>query len=387
MESLREMREGFGGAGRLCLFGVGVLLENCLRQFKLSLGREPDFLCDNDPGKWGRLFHGVPCISPSELERLKDGMAVIITVRRYEGIAKQLLALGMKDVFVSCYARGYDILDGFRRLDEGAQPPLEECVPLSVRGRWTFITGASRGLGRLIAREMARLGSNIIAHGRTLQHLEGVVGECSSFGVQALPVAAELSDFEELDAMIASLDGMAPQIDILFNNAGVSLPYPNGFWKVEPETFVRTYAVNTVAPIRICQTLIPKMMARGFGRVVNMSSSIEKRPLEMAYACSKSALSKFVHDLAPTLQGSGVMMSCADPGWLRTDMGGADAPCAPESAIPGVLLGVLADADVNGRWFSAQDYSGMTLEQAIRKAKFVCLSGGTQLKPSLEKAV
>jgi NAD(P)-dependent dehydrogenase (short-subunit alcohol dehydrogenase family) len=112
------------------------------------------------------------------------------------------------------------------------------------------------------------------------------------------------------------------------------------------------------------------MTRRGFGRVVNISSTIQRRPGEMAYACSKAALSKFVHDLAPSLQGTGVMMSLVCPGYVRSDMGGVNAPYAVESVIPGALLGALLDGDINGRWFIAQDYAGLDLPAAIQKSKF-----------------
>ena len=91
----------------------------------------------------------------------------------------------------------------------------------------------------------------------------------------------------------------------------------------------------------------------------------------MAYACSKAALDKFVHDLAPSLQNTGVMITLVDPGWLRTDMTGFDGPHAVESVIPGALLGALLEGDINGRWFGAQDYAGLSIEAAIHKAEFL----------------
>ena len=90
----------------------------------------------------------------------------------------------------------------------------------------------------------------------------------------------------------------------------------------------------------------------------------------MAYACSKAALNKFVHDLAPSLEGTGVMMSLVCPGYVRSDMGGPNAPHPVESVIPGVLLGAVLDKDINGRWIIAQDYAGLDLATAKEKAKF-----------------
>ena len=90
----------------------------------------------------------------------------------------------------------------------------------------------------------------------------------------------------------------------------------------------------------------------------------------MAYACSKAALNKFVHDLAPSLHGTGVMMSLVCPGYVRSDMGGPNAPHPVESVIPGALLGAFLDEDVNSRWFIAQDYTGLDLTTAMQRAKF-----------------
>jgi short-subunit dehydrogenase len=112
------------------------------------------------------------------------------------------------------------------------------------------------------------------------------------------------------------------------------------------------------------------MVRRGFGRVVNVSSTIQKRPAEMAYACSKAALSKFVHDMSPSLKGTGVVISLLCPGYVRSDMGGPDAPHPVESVIPGALLGALVDESGAGRWFMAQDYAGLDLETAVERAKY-----------------
>jgi 3-oxoacyl-[acyl-carrier protein] reductase len=148
------------------------------------------------------------------------------------------------------------------------------------------------------------------------------------------------------------------------------LPCGSDIWNISTEDFLTHYIVNTIAPIRICYRLIPQMVQGGFGRVVNISSTIQKRPAEMAYACSKAALSKFVYDLAPSLEGTGVMMSLVCPGYVRSDMGGSKAPYPVESVIPGALLGAIMDCDINGRWFIAQDYAGLSIAAALQRAKF-----------------
>lgn len=349
----------------LCFFGVGVLLQNCFEQFVQVFGRKPDFLCDNAPSKHGCVFCGVRCISPEELQIIAADTTVVITVKNYGSICQQLREAGVSDILISCYSRGYDIVHALKRPEE--QFMIQGGTGISVREKWTLVTGASRGLGRLIALKMADLGSNIIAHARTPAHAEKTVLECRERGVKAIPVIADLSCMDSLNSM---LDGLTQTPDIVFNNAAIS-PACGDFLSMPSENFADTYAVNVMAPVRICQRLIPEMKRRGAGRIICISSSIEKRPAEMAYACSKAALNKFVYDITPSLRGTGVMVSLADPGWVSTDMGGAAAPCRPESVIPGLLLGALIDGDTGACWFSAQDYAGLTIDEAIAKATFI----------------
>ena len=368
---LKEIKARIESTRLLCFFGLGVLLQDCYEQVVLAVGREPDFLCDNASQKWGGALFGKRCLSPSEIIERCDETVVVITVKNYERIYAQLRHMGFRDVFVACYDRCYNGIRDVKRLDSDRSTAGNGNSPNTVVGKWALITGASRGVGRQIAEAMARLGANIVAHSRSELHVRELVDACSSFGVGVVPVEAEMSNLKEVDSMLARLENEVPQVDIIFNNAAVSPEWPMGFWSAPSQDYLDVYAINTIAPIRICQRLIPSMLKRGGGRVINISTSIQKRPGEMAYACSKAALDKFAHDLAPTLHGTGVMLSSVDPGWLRTDMGGPGAPNAVESVIPGVLLGALIDADVNGRWFTAQDYAGLSIEEAIQKAMFV----------------
>lgn len=238
-----------------------------------------------------------------------------------------------------------------------------------VTNKWVLITGAARGVGRQITLGMAKLGANLILHSRNVEHTTALVAEAKSLGApQVLSIAAELSDLNAVDTMLAQLQAMAPQIDIIFNNAGLMTPYHADFWQVPNQDYQTSFNVNTIAPIRICYALIPAMIERGFGRVINTTSGIAKEPELMAYAASKAALDKFVRDMSPHLTDTGVTMNLLDPGWLRTDLGGPQAPNDVTSVVPGALVGALLNDGISGRWISAQDYSGLTLDAAILKA-------------------
>jgi 3-oxoacyl-[acyl-carrier protein] reductase len=354
----------------ICFFGLGVQFQDCYRQLVLSVGKEPDFVCDNAPEKWGHKFFGKRCLSPAELGEMGEHSAVVITIRKYEEVYRQLSEMGLKNVSVACFDRSYDVVLSIKKLEIEQRASCVEPSENPVQGKWTLVTGASRGIGRQIALEMAKLGSNIIAHSRRIVHTEELVRTCSAIGVQVKPIAAELGNLAELEEMLDALEHLVPPIDIVFNNAAISLPCGSDPWSISSEDYLTHYTVNSVAPIRICYRLIPPMIRRGFGRVINISSTIQGRPGEMAYACSKAALSKFVHDMAPSLQGTGVMMSLVCPGYVRSEMGGPNAPHCVESVIPGALLGALLDGDINGRWFIAQDYAGLSLSAAMARAKF-----------------
>lgn len=365
----KKLKETVQDVKHLCLFGVGTLMMECYAQLTCSVGREPDLLCDNDRTKWGKHYFNIKCISPEELAQVTEDVVVIIVVKKYEVIYRQLRDMGIENIILACFDSGYHAVCDFKKLDGISwQTPERGSYDCNVKDRWTLVTGASRGVGRQIAVEMARLGSHIIAHSRSEFHVNGLIEDCSRFNVQIRPIAAELGNPSELEAMLALLKQDFPPVDIVFNNAAISPPNPSGFWSMTGDVFKACFNINTIAPIRICQTLIPLMQNRGFGRVINVNTHIRKRPNEMAYACSKAALDKFVYDLAPELKGTGVMMSLMDPGWVKTDAGGPEALHDLESVIPGAILGALLDADVNGKQFSAQDYAGLSLEDAIKKA-------------------
>lgn len=241
---------------------------------------------------------------------------------------------------------------------------------IALQNRWTLITGAARGVGRQIALHMAQLGSNLVLHSRDLSHTRDLAEECKKLGApQVWTIAAELSDADSVEAMLDELEGLQSPIDILFCNAAVMTAYRSDFWNVPDSDYHTSFMVNTITPIRMAYRLLPGMIARGYGRVVMTTSGIRNEPELMAYAASKAALDKFVYDMAPKLANTGVAMNLLDPGWLRTDLGGPNAPNAVESVVPGALVPALLDAGVCGRWFSAQDYAGMDLHGALTKAQ------------------
>ncbi len=240
---------------------------------------------------------------------------------------------------------------------------------ISVRGKTALITGASRGIGRLTALFMAEHGCNLIVHGRTLENLQGVIAEAEALGVDVQAVAADLSDPTQLSAMLDELDPSQHQIDILFNNAGLQVAYREDIWDTPAEDFYTSFQVNCIAAAMLCYRLIPPMLERNFGRIINVTSGIEDEPEQAGYAASKAALNQFTRDLGFRLEDSNVLINLADPGWCRTDLGGPKAPAEPVSVLPGIALGAFVNDGRSGRLFRAQMYRGLSLQQAVNNAE------------------
>lgn len=237
---------------------------------------------------------------------------------------------------------------------------------LELKGKWALVTGASRGIGRLAAQTLADHGCNLILLSRDTAHTAAFA---ESLSVQVKEIACELADAQSVERAIAEIDALGVPVDILLNNAGVQVAYRTDYWSTPVSDYTASFQINTISPMMLCYHFIPKMIERGFGRVVNTTSGIALEPEQAGYSASKAALNKVSIDLGSKLKGTGVAVNLTDPGWCRTDLGGPHAPNAPESAVPGVVVGAFIEQPRSGRIFAAQEFSGMTLEDAVRRAE------------------
>lgn len=240
---------------------------------------------------------------------------------------------------------------------------------VDVKGKWALVTGASRGIGYLAAKSLAGYGCNLVLQSRDIKHTEKLTDELKAYGIEAYAVAAELSEPSDIKKMLKTIDDNGTQIDIILNNAGVQIAYRTDYLKTPVEDYEKSFRINTIAPMMICYHFLPKMIARGFGRIVNTTSGIRLEPEQAGYSASKAALAKVTIDLGSKVEGTDVMINLTDPGWCRTDLGGPHAPNAPESAIPGVIVGAFVNDKKSGRYLAAPHFTGMTLEEAVKKAE------------------
>ena len=242
---------------------------------------------------------------------------------------------------------------------------------IDIQGKWALVTGASRGLGFLAAQALAQRGCNVILQSRSVEHLHKAAAAISELGVEVKCVSCELAEEKSVRDMLAEIDSFGVDVNIVLNNAGLQIAYRTDYYATPVSDYTVSFAVNTIAPAMICYHFLPKMVEKGFGRIVNTTSGIALEPEQAGYSASKAALDKITVDMGKNVNGTDVCINLVDPGWCRTDLGGPNAPNSPESAIPGVIVGAFIDDKKSGRLFRAQEFAGMTIEDAAAQAEKV----------------
>ncbi|MBN1757169.1 MAG: SDR family oxidoreductase [Chitinispirillaceae bacterium] len=227
---------------------------------------------------------------------------------------------------------------------------------ISLSNRTALITGSSRGIGRQIAKGLAKHGCDIVLHGRSLNHLDAIAEEVAGPGVKIFKVAGELDRSEGIDAIVKGVNDGPGHIDILYNNAAIMSTWMP-IVQIPMDEWLKTLQVNLFATIALCNAFVPGMKERGFGRVINLTSGIKDTPALAPYGVSKAAIDKYSQELAFDCNGTNVLVNYLDPGWLRTDLGGPNAMFEVETVLPGALVpALLEDNGPTGKFFSAQDF-------------------------------
>jgi citronellol/citronellal dehydrogenase len=233
----------------------------------------------------------------------------------------------------------------------------------SMEGRVAVITGASRGIGAHIAERFAAEGAAVALVARTAEpgtsrlpgSLDEVADRIRERGGQAVPVRADLTDPDDLESIVArAADALGP-IDTLVNNAGVNFYGPA--LEVSPRRYGLMFQINVHAPFRLCQIVIPGMVERGRGWVLNITSKQARNPKGPPYpdwardGCApygmcKTALERLTTGLAAEVEGTGVSVNALGTSGLVVTPGvaavsphtPADVPVEPDDAMPEAAL-------------------------------------------------
>ena len=189
-----------------------------------------------------------------------------------------------------------------------------------MTARVALVTGGSRGIGRAIALALGRDGLAVAVCARTHDDAEKTAAEIRAAGGRASAVTLDVADAAALEAGVGQAVAALGPIDVLVNNAGVAESAP--FAKTTPEMWERHFRINVDGPYRLTRAVLDGMLARGWGRVINIASmaGLVGSPYITAYTASKHALVGLTRALATEVSGKGVTVNAVCPGFTATDM-------------------------------------------------------------------
>src|SRR5439155_3034164 len=194
-----------------------------------------------------------------------------------------------------------------------------------------LITGANRGIGFAIARQLTELGNSVLLGSRDLKAGEDAAKSLRRPGLDVEPVQIDLTAAATIDAAISAIEKSGRHVDALVNNAGVLHEKP--LLHLTDAEINDSIAVHLAGPLQLIRALAPKMVRRGYGRIVNLSSGwgsfAEGLGGPGMYGVTKAALNALTVRLANELP-SAVKVNAMCPGWVRTRMGGQGATRSPD---------------------------------------------------------
>jgi short-subunit dehydrogenase len=209
--------------------------------------------------------------------------------------------------------------------------------------RTVLVTGASAGIGRALARAFAAAGHDLVLVARRGDVLRALAEELrAAHGIRACDVPLDLTAPGSVDALLTALAERRLAVDVLVNNAGVL--EAGAFRMTEPEALARMVELNVGVPTLLTRALLDPMLARGWGRVLNVASVAGFQPVPGigAYAATKAYVLSLTESLAEELRGTGVCVTALCPGLTDTDMAQQVGRVNPGLQIPRALL---ADVD------------------------------------------
>ena len=256
----------------------------------------------------------------------------------------------------------------------------------NLTGRVALVTGASQGIGEAIARALHREGATVALVARTQAKLDAIVRD---LGVRAFAVAADVLDAASLSAAIAAAERQLGPIDIAINNAGGIITADGAlfrpFEEVSDADWFGTFALNVMSAVRVSRALAPKMAARGWGRIINISSEsgVQPDPVAVEYAAAKGALNAMTKALSKAYGGRGVLVNVVSPAYIDTPIVRSVLAQMPggDALAPGQLtqqyLGQFRPNIVVGRAGSSDEVAAAVVFLASNAASFIT---GTNLR-------
>jgi 3-oxoacyl-[acyl-carrier protein] reductase len=193
-------------------------------------------------------------------------------------------------------------------------------MDLNLMGKRALVTGSTAGIGAEIARVLAAEGAAIVVHGRNAERAENFAAELRSAGGKVAITLGELTDDRVAERVAREAESAFGGVDILVNNAG---SYPiTSWWNTPAEVWLETYNSDVVAGVRLVKLLVPGMVERGWGRVIQIASRAATQGTANffpQYASAKAGQLRIASSLAVELAGTGVTSNAISPGAVATD--------------------------------------------------------------------
>ncbi len=192
----------------------------------------------------------------------------------------------------------------------------------SLNNQVALITGSSRGIGAAIARLFAQEGAKVAIHGRDLAAIKSVQAEIEKTGGTVLAVQADVTHFDEVEAMRHQIEETLGPVDILVANAGANLVMPGPLENIDEAGWRATVDANLTTTFLTLKSFIPGMKERKSGNIITMSSAAARRPdprSPIPYAAAKAGIQMITQDLAAQLGPFGIRVNCLAPETILTE--------------------------------------------------------------------
>lgn len=221
--------------------------------------------------------------------------------------------------------------------------------------RIAIVTGANRGIGLEVVRQLAQKGITVILGSRDLGKGEAAAAKLAAEGLQVIPRQLDVADPDSIAQLAAQVEQEFGRLDVLVNNAGILYDTWQQASNANLDTVQEAITTNTLGPWRMCQAFVPLLQRSQQGRIVNVSSeagSITSMGSGTpAYSVSKAALNAFTRTLAAELKSFGILVNAVCPGWVATDMGGTGGRPVADGAASVIWAVMLPDDGPTGGFF------------------------------------
>ena len=252
-------------------------------------------------------------------------------------------------------------------------------MPLELEGRVALVTGASQGIGRAIALELAEAGAELVVNARGVERLEAVAGEIRARGREVLAVPADVATVEGPRQLAEAALAHFGRIDVLVNNAGKGSPKP--MLALSEAEWQASFELNFWSAVRLSLACVPAMRERGGGRIINISSRVGRQPdpYFAPYSAAKAALINFTKNLANAFSKDGILSNCVVPGLVRSEAveeAAQKSAAATGKTVEEVYAATLAKRPIPvGRLGEPADVAGLVVFLAGPRASWI--SGST----------